>query len=77
MFCQILSGDFQLVKGTATALLTTTYQWFKMLEEGNDVCAVGFFNSVRKAFDSIPHRPLLTKLSHVGLDANIVATVGG
>ncbi len=41
-----------------------------MLEEGDDVCEFVF--DFRKAFDSVPHRPLLTKLSYLGLDANIV-----
>jgi len=41
-----------------------------MLEDRNDVCAVFFV--FRKAFDSIPHRPLLSKLSPLGLHESIV-----
>ena len=51
---------FQSGKSTATALLTTTYDWLKELEAGKEVCSV-FFN-IRKAFDSIPHRELVQKL---------------
>ena len=41
-------------KGTVTSLLTTTDNWFKVLEEGKDVCAI-FFDD-RKSFDSVPHQ---------------------
>ena len=53
---------FQSGKSTATvtAQLTTTYDWFKELEAGKEVCSL-FFN-IRKAFDSIPHRELVQKL---------------
>ncbi len=72
----ILSADTQwrlsAGKGTATSLLTTTYQWFKMLM----MCVqLFFFFDFHKPLDSIPHRPLLTKPSLVGLDANIVQWV--
>ena len=48
---------FQSGKSTATALLTTTYDWLKA---GKEVCSV-FFN-LRKAFDSVPHRALVQTL---------------
>ena len=34
---------FQSGKSTVTALLTTTYDWFKEVEAGKEVCSV-FFN---------------------------------
>ena len=61
---------FSSGKGTVTALLNTTHQWLKMLEDRKDVCAV-FFDYC-KAFDSVPHKPLLNKLSQLGLHENIV-----
>ncbi len=60
-------------KGTVTALLNTTHQWLKMLEERKDVCAMFF--DFRKAFDSVPHRPLLNKLSQLGLHEHTVQWV--
>ena len=51
---------FQSGKSTATALLTTTYDWLKELEAGKEVCSVFF--DIRKAFDSVPHRELVQKL---------------
>ena len=57
-------------RSTVTALLKCTDDWLKTLEEGNDVCAVFF--DYRKAFDSVPHRPLIEKLRALGLDDCIV-----
>ena len=42
-----------------------TNEWFKALENGNEVCAVFFFD-LRKAFDSVP------KLNALGLDTHIL-----
>ena len=38
----------------------TTNDWHDLLDSGTDVCAVFF--DFRKAFDTVPHRPLLHKL---------------
>jgi hypothetical protein len=64
---------FSAGKGTVTALLATTHQWFEMLEDGHEICAIFF--DFRKAFDSVPHRPLLQKLQTLGLDTNIILWV--
>ena len=48
---------FSAGKGTITALLTTTHDWFGMLENGLDVCAIFF--DYQKPFDS--------DLSHIGI----------
>ena len=56
-------------RSTVTALLSSTDDWFKALENGLEVCAVFF--DFRKAFDSVPHVPLMEKVSLLGLDSNI------
>ena len=40
------------------------------MEEGQKVCAVFF--DIRKAFDTVPHRPLLNKLCSIGIDSKII-----
>ena len=62
---------FTAGRSTIGALLSTTHDWFKLLEEGKDICAV--FLDYRKAFDSVPHRPLIEKLKGVGLNPHIIA----
>ena len=57
-------------RSTVTALLHCTNEWLKALEDGKEVCAVFF--DFRKAFDSIPHTPLMTKLVTLGLDEHII-----
>ena len=64
---------FRSGRSTVTALLSVTHDWFSALECGKEVCAVFF--DYRKAFDSVPHQPLLkssspsisVKVSFVGL----------
>ena len=56
-------------RSTVTALLYCTNEWFKALEDGKEVCAVFF--DLKKAFDSVPHAPLLSKLNAIGLDKHI------
>jgi len=53
---------FTCGKSTTGALLDATDQWFRELEQGHDICTVFFDYS--KAFDTIPHRPLLQKLQN-------------
>ena len=60
-------------RSTVQALLVTMDKWLQYLERGNDIGAVFF--DFRKAFDSVPHAPLITKLQQLGLDPNIVSWV--
>ena len=53
------------------ALLLTIHHWLQLLESGMDVCAIFLDN--RKAFDSVPHAPLMKKLQDIGLHANLLA----
>ena len=64
---------FQPSKSTVSALLDTTHLWLQYLEQGEEVGAVFF--DFRKAFDSVPHSPLLSKLHAIGLDTNIISWV--
>ena len=57
-------------RSTVTSLLYVTDHWLKELE---DICAVFF--DFRKAFDSVPHLPLMCKVHSLGLDANIVTWI--
>ena len=56
-------------RSTVTALLSSTDEWFKALEDGLEICAVFFRFS--KAFNSVPHAPLMAKVWSLGLDVNI------
>ena len=57
-------------RSTVTALLHLTDQWFQALEVGHDVCAVFF--DFRKAFDSVPHLPLMAKLCSLDLHKRLI-----
>ena len=57
---------FQPGKSTLAALLHTVHTWLEVLESGHELCAV--FLDLRKAFDSVPHQPLLEKFAATGLD---------
>ena len=57
-------------RSTVTALLHCTNEWLKALEDGKEVCAV--FLDFRKAFDSVLHTPLMTKLVALGHDKHII-----
>ena len=60
-------------RSTVTALIKCTDDWFRALEQGQDVCAIYF--DFRKAFDSVPHQPLLQKISMLGLDGYLLTWV--
>ena len=45
--------------------------WLQLMESGMDVCAV--FLDYRKAFDIVPHAPLMKKLQDIGLHTNLLA----
>ena len=51
---------FRSNHSTVSALLSVTHDWHATLERGQEVCAIFF--DYQKAFDSVPHRPLLEYL---------------
>ena len=55
------------------ALLSVTHDWFAELECGREICAVFF--DYRKAFDSVPHLPLLEKLENLHFNRSILEWV--
>ena len=57
---------FRTGRSTVSALLAIVDDWLKLLEEGKEICATFF--DYQKAFDSVPHRPLMEKL--LSLDLN-------
>ena len=57
---------FQARKGTVLPLLHATNDWFHTLDSGAEVCAVFF--DFKKAFDSIPHRKLISILRSSGFN---------
>ena len=60
---------FQEGKSTVSALLHVTHDWFQQLERNCEVGAVFFY--FQKAFDTVPHEPLLSKLKELNQDRNI------
>ncbi len=64
---------FQRGKSTISALLHTTHDWLEHLEKGAEIGA-GCFD-YKKAFDSVPHFPLLSKLEAIGLDQCIITWI--
>ena len=57
---------FSQGKSATGALLAATDQWHQWLDSGTDICAVFF--DYRKAFDSVPHKPLLEKLKATNIN---------
>ena len=53
-----------------TALIKCVDDWLKMMEEGKEICAVFF--DYWKAFDTVPHQPLMAKLTGLELDHTIL-----
>ena len=57
-------------QSTVSALIRVLDDWQGALDQGNEVCIVFF--DVSKAFDTVPHLPLLQTLSEIGLDPYLI-----
>ena len=53
-------------RSTRSALLQVVDDWQRALDQGNEVCVMFF--DISKAFDTMPHLPLLHKLIEIGTD---------
>ena len=56
---------FQKGKSTITALLSATHDWLSQLDQNKDICCVFF--DFQKAFDTVPHKSLMERLSQLDL----------
>ena len=54
---------FQKGKSTILALLSGTHDWLTQLDNKKDVCCIFF--DFQKAFDTVPHKNLMDKLSQL------------
>ena len=64
---------FRSGRSTVTALLSTISAWHSALDSGHDICAVFF--DFRKAFDSVPHLPLIEKLEALNFDPVLIVWI--
>ena len=69
-------STFQLPMGipaTVSALIECTHDWFLHLDKYREIGAVFF--DFKKAFDTVPHQPLLHKLLRLNLDPRITTWI--
>ena len=64
---------FQPGKSTVSALIECTHDWFLHLDKHREIGAVFF--DFKKAFDTVPHQPLLYKLLWLNLDSCITTWI--
>ena len=69
----VCQWGFQKHRSTTTALLFATHEWYTYLDKQKDVICIFF--DYRKAFDSVPHRRLMDKLSQIGFHPLILAWI--
>ena len=69
-----IQWGFLPARSMGTALASTLFTWFQQLENKREVLAVFF--DLKKAFDTVPHLPLLNRLQNTGLHPCILAWLG-
>ena len=58
---------FQKGKSTITALLSATHDWLSQLDQNKDIHVCCVFFDFQKAFDTVPHKSLMERLSQLDL----------
>ena len=61
---------FMTSRSTVSALINVIDVWNSALDQGYEVCAIFF--DVRKAFDTVPHLPLLQSMEKLGLNGYLL-----
>ena len=56
-------------RSSTSALINVVHDWLGVLDNGHEICVVFF--DVQKAFDSVPHIPLLQKLADIYINPHI------
>ena len=64
---------FTAGRSCVTQLLSTINDWFLKLEEGNSVDA--FYLDLQKAFDTVPHARLISKLNCYGIGGSLLSWI--
>ena len=64
---------FMHFHSSTSGLISVIYDWLPALDNGHEICVVFF--DVQKAFDSVPHLPLLQKLEQISINPNILRWV--
>ena len=69
-FLQISGGSLQKSQLQLHCCQYYMHDWYQQLEEKKEVCAVFF--DLRKAFDTVPHLPLMHKLQSLGVESYLL-----
>ena len=57
-------------RSSTSALIDVIHDWLSALDEGFEICVIFF--DVQKAFDSVPHIPLIRKLADIDINPHIL-----
>ncbi|KAK3086726.1 hypothetical protein FSP39_022531 [Pinctada imbricata] len=64
---------FMSGRSTALQLLSVLEKWTNALDEGNPIDCI--YMDFQKAFDTVPHRRLISKLKSYGIDENLITWI--